>query len=82
MGDKLTKKQVIMSLKRLNDGWPDGLWLFSASGTLLLMKYGEDGHAVMDGEVYDQNCIEESFMKIHNDGGDFWMTPRTRKAGR
>ena len=68
----LTEKQIIKALDRLNGDWPDDLFLFSQSGTLHLMRKGEDGNPVVLGSgVYDQEMIVKSWYDIENDGGDF-----------
>lgn len=70
----LTREQVIRALKRLDRGWPDDLWLFSAGGTLCLMEK-QDGQEVFesskDGGGVDQRFVVERFYRISNDGGDF-----------
>ena len=73
---ELTEEQVIRALKRLSRGWPSHLWLFSASGTLHLMRNDADGNRVVvkaggiDG--VDPACIvEDDFHGIENDGGDW-----------
>lgn len=67
----MTEKQAIASLKRLAKRWPKTLWLFSASGTLTVMRCGEDGQHVhnRDGSV-DQDYIVDT-ISIPNDGGDW-----------
>ena len=75
MSDKyqLTKeeKRAINQLKRIEKTFPDSLWLFSASGTLCVMKKDEDNKRVYDstGTVdrhYVVDCID-----IENEGGDW-----------
>lgn len=64
------EKRAIASLHRLAKRWPKTLWLFSASGTLWVMRAGPKGEHVMDGEGADQSyCIAE--LDIENDGGDW-----------
>lgn len=71
---KLTRKQVIRALKRLDRGWPDDLWLFSANGTLVLMEK-QDGQRVFesskDGGGVDSRFVLDRFYGISNDGGDW-----------
>lgn len=65
---KLTKKeeQTIDELRRLAKKWPDGLWLFSASGTLHVMK----GTITAEFGSYSQeNSV--CTIDIPNDGGDW-----------
>jgi hypothetical protein len=72
---ELTKdeKSAIRRLKRLANDWPDGLWLFSASGTLWVMKTDENGDQAMKeglGGGFDPGyCVE--IINIPNDGGDW-----------
>ena len=72
--DELTKEETnaIASLRRLANRWPDGLWLFSASGALCVMRAGENGEHVMtdDGGV-DPDYIITQILGIDNDGGDW-----------
>ena len=64
------ERKAISSLKRLAKRWPKSQWLFSASGTLHVMRNGEDGEAVYDGEGIERDCIITS-IDIQNDGGDW-----------
>jgi hypothetical protein len=73
---KLTKEEqnAITSLKRLAKKWPKTLWLYSASGTLNVMKCGENGEQVMTQENHrggfdSDYCIDK--IEIPNDGGDW-----------
>lgn len=74
---KLTKKErsAIEELRNLQTRWPDSLWLFSASGRLWVMKYGEDGKKVMlpsrlgDGGADPDYSVCQ--IDIPNDGGDW-----------
>jgi len=65
------EQRAINSLKRVAKKWPKTLWLFSASGTLWVMKRGLEGERVKnrDGGV-DKDYIIES-IDIPNDGGDW-----------
>lgn len=73
---ELTKeeKNAIASLKRLAKRWPETLWLFSASGTLCVMRLGENGEQVhgkgFAGESFDPEYYVDE-INITNDGGDF-----------
>jgi hypothetical protein len=71
-GKKLTRAQVIRALRRLEQGWPDDLWLFAASGTLHLMRTDADNACVFDpsGSV-DRLYSVEQFPGISCDGGDW-----------
>lgn len=65
------ERNAINSLKRLARRWPDSLWLFSASGTLHIMRTDELGrqvHLANDG-VDPKYCVET--VNIENDGGDW-----------
>ena len=70
----LTKDEnnAIRALQRVAKRWPDTLWLFSGSGTLHVMRAGEDGGAVMTanfGGVDPDYCV--TTIDIVNDGGDW-----------
>jgi hypothetical protein len=68
-----TKKEeaAIAELKKLAQKWPKSLWLFSASGTLCVMRCGPDGGQVTTpGGGMDQSYILDT-IKIPNDGGDW-----------
>jgi len=65
------EKKAIAALKRVAKRWPESLWLFSASGTLHVMKKNEQGERVMlssDG-VDPDFAITSAY--IENDGGDW-----------
>jgi len=76
----LTKdeEKAVKALKRLATKWPKSLWLFSASGTLTVMKKNNDGEkAIVPGRAgrngegaFDPDYIVDS-IKIENDGGDW-----------
>jgi hypothetical protein len=63
--------RAIASLRRLAKRWPKTLWLFSASGTLCVMRFGTDGDRLrVDGGGMDpQACL--ATIAIPNDGGDW-----------
>lgn len=70
------EQKAINSFKRLSKNWPKSLWLFSASGTLTVMKK-KDGKRVMTtdsgnavGGGVDPDYIVDT-IKIENDGGDW-----------
>jgi len=70
------EKKAIASLKRLAKKWPDSLWLYSASGTLNVMRKHEDGgHAYGGGNCSSTGCdpdyIVATIHGIDNDGGDW-----------
>jgi hypothetical protein len=64
------EKKAVTSLKRLANRWPKNLWLFSASGTLCVMRTDSNGEKVLDGEGFDQDYIVGT-INISNDGGDW-----------
>jgi hypothetical protein len=77
---KLTKEEAaaIASMNRLAKKWPKSLWLYSASGTLCVMKKDEDGEQVsiplssngkVGGGVDARHVV--GTIAIENDGGDW-----------
>ena len=65
------EKKAIAALRRLEKAWPKSLWLYSASGSLCVMKKNADGeHAETSSGGVDQNYIAAK-IKIENDGGDW-----------
>ena len=74
MDEELTKdeKAAISALRRLAKKWPKTLWLFSASGTLTVMRCDENGeHAHLDSFGVDPDYIVDTIIGIDNDGGDW-----------
>jgi len=65
------EKSVIASLHRVAKKWPESLWLFSASGTLWVMRHDDEGNCAMlpCGGVDPDYTID--IIKIENDGGDW-----------
>ena len=65
------EKRAINTLKRLAKRWPKSLWLFSASGTLEVMRCNENGERVFN----SRGCVDEKYIVtdigIPNDGGDW-----------
>jgi hypothetical protein len=61
----LEEHQAIRKLELLAKRWPKSLWLYSASGTLYVMRCGED----------DPRSTEQKYavisINIPNDGGDW-----------
>ena len=72
-GEFLTKKELsaVRTLERLAKRWPKTLWLFSASGSLCVMRAGPNGGAVetSSGGVDQEHCV--TTIDIPNDGGDW-----------
>jgi hypothetical protein len=67
-----TEAQAIAALKRVAKRWPDTLWLFSASGTLTVMRKPAGGCHAMDQEgSMDHDYIVDTIPGIDNDGGDW-----------
>jgi hypothetical protein len=65
------EEKAIRSLKRLAKTWPKSLWLFSASGTLLVMRAGENGdHVHLPSDGVDPDYALTT-IAIPNDGGDW-----------
>jgi hypothetical protein len=65
---ELTKQEerAIELLKKAARHWPESLWLYSASGTLYVMKKDADGKRIVDNDDF---IID--YIKIENDGGDW-----------
>lgn len=68
----LTREErlAIATLHRLAKRWPKSLWLYSASGTLNVMRLDEDGREAMCGEGVDSAYVVDE-IDIHNEGGDW-----------
>ena len=65
------EEKAINALKRVAKNWPESLWLFSASGTLHVMKSGENNEQVhVSGVGVDPDYVITS-IDIQNDGGDW-----------
>ena len=66
------EKAAIDTLKRLSKRWPKSLWLFSASGTLCVMRKDMEGRRV---ELPSHGGVDPDYLvttvKIENDGGDW-----------
>jgi len=75
----LTDEEVkaIRALKRAAKIWPDTLWLFSASGSLCVMRNKEDGNraCLIDGGLHPSEGVDPDYIvdniDIENDGGDW-----------
>jgi len=70
MGEPMTEDQAIAALHKLAKRWPPSLWLFSACGTLCVMRFGENGEKVWSGTGVDQAALVD-VIDIPNDGGDW-----------
>lgn len=63
------EQRAVASLRRLASRWPRSLWLFSADGTLYVMRVGEDGRPVFTASgTYDDEYVV-AVIDIPNDGG-------------
>jgi hypothetical protein len=70
------EKAAIGALKALARKWPKSLWLFSGSGSLCVMRAGEDGSPVhtgtgASGGLDPDYVVETIGDRIPNDGGDW-----------
>jgi hypothetical protein len=65
------EEKAIASLKRLAKKWPESLWLFSASGTLTVMKKypGNDRYPPGWSDLSGEAAV--TTINIENDGGDW-----------
>ena len=70
--NNLTKKEqeAINILRHAAKAWPQSLWLFSANGTLFVMKNINGKRAMTNHNGVDQNYIVTT-IDIDNDGGDW-----------
>ena len=66
------EKRAIADLQDVARRWPRTLWLFSASGSLNVMRKGPDGeHVTVAGGGMDQRYSVGHITGIDNDGGDW-----------
>jgi hypothetical protein len=73
MNTQRDEMEAIDALKAIADKWPKSLWLYSASGTLWVMKKKRDGTRAMThgrGSGFDQKYALDC-IPIENDGGDW-----------
>ena len=68
----ITKKEqhCIDMLKKLALKWPKTLWLYSASGSLNIIKTNEEGNRASREDGVDQKYVVD-IIDISNDGGDW-----------
>ena len=68
------EKKAIRAINRVAKTWPESLWLFSASGTLCVMRNGENGRHVHGG-THSADGVNPDYIVgevlIDNDGGDW-----------
>lgn len=73
MTDTLTaqEEKAIADLKAIARRWPKSLWLFSANGSLCVMRAGPNGEHVRtpDGGIDPQYEVDQ--IEISNSGGDW-----------
>ena len=69
---KLTpdEKRAIAALKRVATDWPESLWLFSASGSLCVMKKKDGKRVYLPTYGVDPDYLVDK-IAIENDGGDW-----------
>jgi len=67
----MTEEQAIKALKRLAKRWPKSLWLYSASGTLCVMRCDENGECVHTSRGGVDSDYIVDYINIPNDGGDW-----------
>ncbi|ESZ60515.1 hypothetical protein NL532_24360 [Mesorhizobium sp. C120A] len=67
----LAETKAIRALRRLAKTWPKSLWLFSASGSLCVMRADEGGGHIhtKDGGIDPDYILAD--IDIPNDGGDW-----------
>lgn len=67
------ERRAVASLKRLAKKWPKSLTLFSAAGSLIVIRTGtERGAGSGSGEVLSPDDVLAYIDGIPNDGGDPW----------
>jgi len=65
------EEKAIKALKRVAKIWPKSLWLYSASGTLCVMKHGHNQEQMnTNSGGVDPNYVITT-IDISNDGGDW-----------
>jgi len=70
------EREAIQVLERLANQWPETLWLFSASGSLWVMRKDDHGaKSSLSTQGYDPEYALTS-IDIENDGGD-WCPQET-----
>ena len=70
---QLTDKErnAVVLVRKLALKWPKSLWLFSASGSLWIMKKNEDGEKAMLSNGGVDPDYQIALVTIENDGGDW-----------
>lgn len=65
------EKAAIRTLERLAKRWPKTLWLYSASGSLHVMRCGPQGEHVETPMGGSDPTYRITKINIPNDGGDW-----------
>lgn len=65
------EQAAIRDLRALERRWPKSLWLFSASGSLCVMRSGANGEFVKTSDGGNDHAYVVATIKIPNDGGDW-----------
>ncbi len=65
------EKKAIEDLQDLAARWPKTLWLFSANGSLCVMKKDTEHNRVMNARGGVDNAWWTAQIDIENDGGDW-----------
>ena len=70
--DLLSDEEIkaVSQMRRLEKSWPKSLWLFSASGSLCIMKKCNGQRVILPHGGVDPDWEVET-IKIENDGGDW-----------
>lgn len=66
----IEEMQMIRALVRLSRRWPSSLWVFAAGGQLHVMRAGDEGEHIKNGEGNDPAYVLAS-IDIPSDGGDW-----------
>lgn len=67
-----SEREALRKLKDLARTWPKTLWLFSANGSLYVMRKKSDGHRSLTGTGgMNPAYVVEKIGGIDNDGGDW-----------
>jgi hypothetical protein len=67
----LSEQTIIDALNKLDRGWPKDLWLFAASGQLVLMKTKDGERVYLPNGGVDPAYEVMPFPGIACDGGDW-----------
>lgn len=65
------EKKAIAALQRVAKTWPKSLWLFSASGSLNVMKKDASGEMAETAHGGIDQAFSVAKIDIQNDGGDW-----------